>query len=78
MRSTSTFLNAVLLVKYGENSSVVIHNLSLIENDNSNTNRVMLKDEDELVDQIFIKFGIPKEITRESLSLIKNFNDAWN
>ena len=78
MRSTATFLNAVLLVKYGENSSVVIHNLSLIEIDNSNADRVLLKDEEELVDQIYLKFGISKKITRESLSLIKCFNDAWN
>ena len=78
MRSTSTFLNAVLLVKYGVNSSVVIHNLSLIEIEDSNVNRVQLKDEDAIVDQIYLKFGISKEITRESLSLIKNFNDAWN
>jgi arylamine N-acetyltransferase len=77
-RSTATFLNAVLLVKYGVNSSVVIHNLSLIEIEDSNVNRVQLKDEDAIVDQIYLKFGISKEITRESLSLIKNFNDAWN
>jgi N-hydroxyarylamine O-acetyltransferase len=78
MRSTSTFLNAVLLVKYGENSSVVIHNLSLIEINNSIANRVLLKDEDELADQIYLKFGMSKEITSESLSLIKCYNDAWN
>jgi len=77
-RSTATFLNAVLLVKYGVNSSVVIHNLSLIEIEDSNVNRVQLKDEDAIVAQIYLKFGISKEITRESLSLIKNFNDAWN
>jgi arylamine N-acetyltransferase len=78
MRSTSTFLNAVLLVKYGVNSSVVIHNFSLIEIKDSNVNRVLLKDKEELIDQIYLKFGISKEIARESLSLIKNFNDAWN
>ena len=78
MKSTSTFLNAVLLVKYGENSSTVINNLSLIEIENSIVNKVLLKDREELIDQIYLKFGISKEITRESLSLIKNFNDAWN
>jgi len=78
MKSTSTFLNAILLVKYGENSSTVIHNFSLIEIEDSSVNKVLLKDKEELIDQIYFKFGISKEITRESLSLIKNFNDAWN
>jgi N-hydroxyarylamine O-acetyltransferase len=78
MKSTATFLNAVLLVKYGENSSVVIHNLSLIEIEDSNAIRVQFKDKDELVDQIYLKFSISKDITRKSLSVIKNFNDAWN
>lgn len=78
MKSTSTFLNALLLVKYGVNSSVVIHNFSLIEIEDSHVNKVPLKDKEELIDQIVLKFGIPKEITRQSLSIIKNFNDAWN
>lgn len=78
MKSTSTFLNAVLLVKYGENLSTVIHNFSLIEIENSTVNKVLLKNKEELIDQIYLKFGISKEITRESLSLIKCFNDAWN
>ena len=78
MKSTSTFLNAVLLVKYYDNSSVVIHNFSLIEIEDSNVNIVQLKDEEDLIDQIYLKFGIPKEISQDSLSLIKNFKDAWN
>jgi len=78
MKSTSTFLNAVLLVKYDSNSSVVIHNLSLIEIKDSHVNKVPLKDKDDLINQIYLKFGISKDIARESLSLIKNFYDAWN
>ena len=78
MKSTSTFLNAVLLVKYGKKSSTVIHNFSLIEIEDMNTNKVSLNNLSELVDHIYFKFGIPKDISRESLSLIKNFNDAWN
>ena len=78
MKSTATFLNAVLLVKYVENSSVVIYNFSVIEIEDSNVNKVLLKDKDELVDQINFKFGISTDIVKESLSFIKNFNDAWN
>jgi arylamine N-acetyltransferase len=78
MKSTSTFLNAVLLVKYEKNSSVVIHNFSIIEIEDSKVNKIQLKDKEELIDQIYLKFGIPEKISRGSLSIIKNFNDAWN
>ena len=78
MKATATFLNSVLLVKYGVNSSVVIHNFSLIETEGLNVNKVLLKDKEDQIDQIYLKFSIPKEISRESLSFIRNFNDAWN
>ncbi len=78
MKGNSTFLNAVLLVKYGKNSSVRIHNLTLTEIDNSEINEIPLKDKDELIEQINSKFGISKNIAKDSLSLIKDFNDAWD
>jgi hypothetical protein len=78
MRITATFLNAVLLVKFGVNSSVVIHNFSLIETEGFNVNKFLIKDKEELIDQIYFRFSISKDIVRESLSLITNYEDAWN
>lgn len=77
-RNTATFMNAVLLVKFGKSTSILIHNYSLIEVKDANVKRVQLKDKEELIDQIFLKFGISKDITKESLSLINNFKDVWS
>ncbi len=75
---TATFMNAILLVLFGKNSSKVIHNFSIIEFENNNYKKTILPDENELMKEIENKFRIPKEITGESLSQISNYNDAWN
>ena len=77
-KGTSTFFNAILLAKYGINSSVVIHNFSLIITENLSSHKFSIKDKEELINQINQRFFIPKEIVRESLSEISNYEDAWN
>jgi arylamine N-acetyltransferase len=77
-RESATFLNAILLVRLSLNSSITIHNFSLIESFEHNFNLVTLKSKAELIDNILIHFAIPKHIVEESLNLITNFEDAWN
>lgn len=78
MESTSTFLNKILLVRYCEKSSVKIDNFLLVEICESKVNKVMLQNKAELIGQIYLKFGIPKEISKESLTVIENLNTSWN
>ena len=75
---TATFMNSILLVLFGKNSSKIIHNFSVIEFKNNNYEKRILSDENELIKEIENKFRIPKEISKESLSQVSNYNDAWN
>jgi arylamine N-acetyltransferase len=75
---TSTFFNAILLVRFRSNSSIVIHNFSLIETKGIHFKLTKLKSKAELVEKIIAHFAIPKNIIEESLEIIKNYEDAWN
>ena len=77
-RESATFLNAILLVRFGSKSSVRIHNFSLIESHDQNFRQIELKNKDDLIDNIYRFFAIPKEIIEESIGLITSFKDAWN
>jgi arylamine N-acetyltransferase len=76
-RETATFLNAILLTKFGKHISTVIHNFSVLEYEDTRCNTRILNNENELINEIENKFQIPVAIVKDSLSHIKNFNDAW-
>ena len=75
---TATFMNSLLIVLFGNNSSKVIHNFSVIEFKSDNYKKRTLPNENKLVREIVNEFRIPKEIVMESLSQISNYKDAWN
>lgn len=77
-RDSSTFLNNVLLAKYGAHSSVVIRNLSITQLDSGNFSKRILLNKDELEEEIVKNFCIPKEIAKYSLNFIPDFSDNWN
>ena len=77
-RDTATFLNAILLVRFKSNSSIVIHNFSLIETKDIHSKITKLKSKADLTEKIITHFAIPKNIIEESLAIIKNYEDAWN
>jgi arylamine N-acetyltransferase len=77
-RESATFLNAILLVRFGMQSSIRIHNFSLFEFHDQNYKQIEIKNKEDLINNIFRYFAIPKEIIEESFSLITNFEDAWN
>jgi arylamine N-acetyltransferase len=74
----STFMNSILLVKYGKDSSKIIHNLSRTDIKNKKYINRILTGENELMNEIEKVFKIPKEIVRESISQISRYEDAWN
>jgi len=77
-RKSATFLNAILLVRFGCQSSIRIHNFSLIEYNVQNFNYTEIESIEELINKIFKYFAIPKEIIQETFDFIANFEDAWN
>ncbi|MEN8191514.1 MAG: arylamine N-acetyltransferase [Bacteroidota bacterium] len=77
-RESATFLNAILLVQFGQQSSIRIHNFSLIESNKQNFKQIEIKNKEDLVNNILRYFAIPKEIIEESIGSITNFEDAWN
>lgn len=77
-RESATFLNAILLVRFGWQTSIKIHNFTIIEYYDKNFKQVEFKNKADLINNIFRYFTIPKEIIEESFDLITNFEDAWN
>ena len=77
-RDTATFLNAILLVRFSSNASIVIHNFSLIETKGIHFKVTKLESKAELTEKIITHFTISKNVIEESLEIIKNYEDAWN
>jgi arylamine N-acetyltransferase len=77
-RESALFLNAILLVRFKPNSSVMIHNFSLVKTYNLNSKIINLESKAELIDNILTHFTIPRDVVIESLNYVTNFEDAWN
>ncbi|MGZ4836688.1 MAG: arylamine N-acetyltransferase family protein [Terriglobales bacterium] len=76
-RPAATFFNAVLLTRFYPKSSVVIHNLELIESDGTGSRVSRLKDRQNLAAAIEEYFGIPRPIVNEALTGLGDLADAW-
>jgi arylamine N-acetyltransferase len=74
----ATFMNAVLLVRFGLLSSSVIHNFQYIETQGSSSKIEHLRSSDELVERIFHVFGIPSDVVRIAIDGFSFKSDAWN
>ena len=77
-RTEATFMNAILLVRFFAGRSLTIHNFSVIESNEVESNIRKLGDREELISEIEKHFEIPAEITAEALSEIKIFKDVWD
>ena len=75
---SATFMNAILLVRFDSNSSIVINNLSLIESRPDSYKVRALANKNKLIRAVEKYFKIPEEIVRVSVNEINNFGDAWN
>ncbi|MCP4567571.1 MAG: arylamine N-acetyltransferase [FCB group bacterium] len=75
---SSTFMNALLLVRFFPDRSLVIHNLSVIESQGMDYHIHQLRDRDELPKVVEKYFSIPREIVSEAIAELGEFGDAWS
>jgi len=70
------FMNALLITRFFENSSVVLRNLQFTEtfDGKSSTVKILFKDVPEVVQE---KFGMPANIVKKAISNIKELKDTW-
>lgn len=77
-RDSATFMNALLLVRFYPNQSIVIHNLSIIESEGTDYDIHQLTSRSELPAIVEKYFSIPREIVSEAVAEMGEFGDAWN
>jgi N-hydroxyarylamine O-acetyltransferase len=75
-RESATFMNAVDLVRFSDDDSVVIYNLSIIRSTVDAFSIERLNDRDELVQAIEREFGIPSEIARDAIAGLGALRDV--
>ena len=73
----ATFMNAVRITKFSENTSLVLKNLSLTEtiNDKTSITKIPLGN---LSSQIKKKFGMPFEIVKEAIDSLRELKDIYD
>lgn len=75
-RDDSTFMNAVMLVRFWPGRSLRIHNLELVESTPSETRVTQLADREELVETVRTHFSIPGAIVRGALEGLGDLRDV--
>ncbi len=75
---SATFMNALLLVRFYPNQSIVIHNLSVIKSEGTDYDIHQLTSRNELPPIVEKYFSIPQEIVSEAIAELGEFGDAWN
>ncbi len=73
----SNFMNALLLVRFFPNSSLVIHNFTLIRSEGTESRIHRLANREELTQAINDHFAIPGAIAAEAVAGLGRFRDAW-
>ena len=77
-RTAATFMNALLLVRFYPGRSVVIHNLTVIESQDTRSTVRALDSRAEVGPVVEEKFGIPRGIVMEAMAELGQLKDAWN
>jgi len=77
-RDEATFMNAILLARFHPDRSLVIHNLTVIESQGTESSVRTVANRSELVHVISECFGIPRRITRDAVDGLGRLEDAWN
>jgi arylamine N-acetyltransferase len=73
----ATFMNALRIVRFSENGSLSLRNLSLTETIASKSSTIEIP-WDQLPAVVNEKFSIPRELVEQSLCRIKKFRDLYN
>ena len=76
--SSATFMNAILLTRFERNSSIRIHNHSLIESRDGEFRKVAIHDREELIARIVHHFHMPEDMVRTSVRAVSSYGDAWS
>jgi len=76
-RPTSTFRNAVLLVRFWPGRSLTLHNLERIEVNGREVRRSALPDRAALAQEVERSFGIPRQVVTEAVEGIPELMDAF-
>ena len=74
---TATFLNALLLVRFRRDFSVMIHNMTLVRSEGRESRVRVLRDRRELVATIEQQFRMPRPMVTESVDQLSQLTDAW-
>ena len=74
----ATFMNSLLIVLFGKDSSSVIHNYSVIEYKDNKYEKRNCSDKILLSNEIEKLFGIPKEIAKDAVNHLTFEGDAWS
>lgn len=75
-RTDATFLNSILLARFWQDRSLVIHNLTMIEAQGENWAARSLRP-GNVVTEIHERFGIPSDIVATAIENLHDFQDAW-
>lgn len=73
----ATFMNALAIVRFRPGGSLVLHNLTLIENEGTQTRTERIATVAELPRVIEARFGIPAAIAREAIDGLPLVDDPW-
>ena len=74
---SATFMNAVVVTRFGDDHSLVLHNRTIIESRGSVVTLTQLGAREEVVGAIERQFGIPARITRDALPDLESLADPW-
>ena len=76
-RPASTFMNAILLARFGPQRSFVLHNLTLVETEGRGWSVRRLRDRAELCDAAHHHFGMPRKLVESVLDGLPSLLDTW-
>lgn len=74
----ATFMNAILLVKCEPERTIVVHNMTCIENRGTTTERKVVESLEQLIQTIHDIFLMPRAIVETALDGLMLTRDAWN
>lgn len=77
-REDATFMTTLLLARFYQDRTIVIHNMTVIESQGTKSKKYSLKDRDELEQAVEELFGISQAMTKIAMSGLRNLKDAWN
>ena len=78
LAETATFRRALLLTRFKPGWSLRIHNLNIIESDQSGEKQSLISGRELLPATIEKYFGIPQTITQEAMKALLGLENPWN